>query len=102
MCVRELCARAYLCRSVCVAVCAHVRKSVGSISHYYISIFASFLSFFLFFSSFFLSLSLSLSFRRIDEILYFVPFSKAELLDLVKLQLEKWRNKAHEVGVRLA
>eukprot|EP00049_Salpingoeca_infusionum_P010980 m.189715 g.189715 ORF g.189715 m.189715 type:complete len:607 (-) comp14799_c0_seq1:155-1975(-) len=31
---------------------------------------------------------------RIDEILYFLPFSKAELGDLVVMELDKWRERA--------
>eukprot|EP01147_Barroeca_monosierra_P002992 gene2992-5781_t len=33
---------------------------------------------------------------RIDEILYFVPFSKSELNQLVLLELNKWRDRAKE------
>ena len=33
---------------------------------------------------------------RIDEILYFLPFSKSELRQLVHTQLEKWNKKAKE------
>jgi hypothetical protein len=33
---------------------------------------------------------------RIDEILYFVPFSQAELLRLVEMEMDKWRGKAQE------
>ncbi|XP_045582352.2 mitochondrial disaggregase [Procambarus clarkii] len=33
---------------------------------------------------------------RINEIVYFVPFSRSELLKLVRTELEKWSKQAHE------
>lgn len=30
---------------------------------------------------------------RINEIVYFVPFSRAELLQLVAMELERWRRQ---------
>ena len=34
---------------------------------------------------------------RIDEMLYFVPFSKSELSDLVLVELRKWQERAKQV-----